>query len=214
MISTLIELLGNFYARNDIANFEAIARSLLAAIPNDQVALQFLGLAYYRTGRVKDAMVIFDRVVRPPASTPDAQPVPSSSDRPFADSAAAVCYREATRPSQELARTWYDLGTTLLAVGKFGLAIPAFRSALRAHPESPQTLLAIGQTALRVDDLTAAEDGFSRLRELQPNNAEAYRGLGQIYRKRRDFATARACWRRVRMLLRGLDSLKRRRGSS
>ena len=29
MISTLIELLGNFYARNDYINFEAIARSLL-----------------------------------------------------------------------------------------------------------------------------------------------------------------------------------------
>lgn len=205
MISTLVELLGDFYARNDFANFEAIARSLLATIPNDQVALQFLGLVYYRTGRVDDAIEVFEQVQR--------QPAPSDKPPTDADSAAEVCYQEATRHNPKLAKTWYDVGTTLLALGKLKQAVRAFRSALSAQPQSTQAMLAVGQTALRVDDLAAAEEGFSRLRELQPNNAEAYRGLGQLYRKRRDFATARACLNRMRILLRGLDSLRGKRRS-
>jgi Flp pilus assembly protein TadD len=74
-------------------------------------------------------------------------------------------------------------------------------------------MLAIGQTALHTGDLISAEDGFSRLRAAQPNNGEAYRGLGQIYRKRRDFATARACFARLRVLRQGIDSLRRRRAA-
>ena len=211
MISTLVELLGNFYARNDFTNFEAIARSLLVAIPNDVVALQFLGLAYYRTGRVEDAIVLFDQAAgRTPATGSTARGA-GRAVTADAGSAAALCYEEATRPSAPLGKAWYDVGTTLLALGRLKLATAAFRSALSAAPESTQAMLAVGQTALRIDDLAAAEEGFSRLREAQPNNAEVYRGLGQVYRKRRDFATARACWGRVRMLLRGLDGLRGRR---
>ncbi len=216
MISTLVELLANFYARNDFANFEAIARSLLATIPNDQVSLQFLGLVYYRTGRVKDAIHIFDKVVRRRKALPEFDAKKGEGYLSHGDYAAAACYQEATRHNPDLAQAWFDLGSTLLALGKHEQAIPAFRSALIAQPESTQAMLAMGHTALRVDDLLAAEEGFSRLRELQPNNIEAYRGLGKVYRKRRDFATARACFVRVRMLQgdnTGIDNLTRRRCS-
>ncbi len=206
MISTLVDLLANFYARNDYANFEAIARSLLNAIPNDQVSLQFLGLVYYRTGRIKDAIRIFDKVVR------RRRPVKAETEMGDAelsegDYAAAACYQEATRHSPELAQAWYDLGTALLELGKYDQAIPAFRSSLIAQPESTQAMLALGQTALRVNDIPVAEENFTCLRELQPNNVNAYHGLGQVYRKRRDFATARACFVRVRLLQGGVNSI-------
>jgi tetratricopeptide (TPR) repeat protein len=213
MISTLVDLLGNFYARNDFANFEAIARSLLNTIPNDQVSLQFLGLVYYRTGRINDAIQIFDRVVHRHQPDPATAAEPAGAGPVLDESAAAVCYQEATRDRPDLARAWFDVGTTLVELGKVEQALPAFRSALTAQPESTQAMLAIGQTALRAGDLASAEDGFSRLRAAQPNNSEAYHGLGQIYRKRRDFATARACFARLRMLRHGIDSLWRRRAA-
>ncbi len=213
MISTLVELLSNFYARNDFTNVEAIARSLLAAIPNDQVSLQFLGLAYYRSGRIKDAINIFDKVVHRRKPQPELEAKHNDTGLSHGDLAAAVCYQEATRLNPNLSQAWLDLGSTLLALDKHEQAIPAFRSALIAQPESTQAMLALGQTALHVADLATAEDAFTRLRELQPNNIEAYRGLGRIYRKRRDFATARACFVRVRMLQGnriGIENLTRR----
>jgi tetratricopeptide (TPR) repeat protein len=216
MIKTLVDLLGNFYASNDFTNFEAIARSIQSTIPNDPVSLQFLGLVYYRTGRIKDAAHIFDKLVRRRKPTLDTEPTKITPDLPPGDYAAAACYQAATQRSSKLAQAWYDLGNALLDLRKFRQAIPAFRSALKAQPESTQAMLAIGRTALQVGDLAAAEEGFSRLRELQPNNDEAYLGLAQIYRKRRDFATARACFVRARMLRgnrTGIDNLKTRRGS-
>ena len=212
MIRTLVDLLGNFYANNDFTNFEAIARSIQATIPNDPVSLQFLGLVYYRTGRVKDAVRVFDKLVhwrKAPSGTEAKEPKP---DMPEGDYAVAVCYEAATQRSSKLAQAWYDLGTALLDLRKFKQAIPAFRSALIAQPDSTQTMLAIGRTALTVGDLVAAEESFSRLRELQPNNDQVYLGLARVYRKRRDFVTARACFIRARLLRgngAGIDNLKK-----
>ena len=187
MISTLVDLLGNFYASNDFTNVEAIARSIHASVPGDQVSLQFLGLAYYRTGRVKEAIRIFDKVLPRRRAAPG-------------DSAAAACYRQATRRSPHLAQAWFDLGTALLELKKFDLALPAFHSSLKAQPELTQAMLAIGQTGLQTDNLAAAQDGFSRLRTHEPDNGQAYSGLGQVYRRRRDYAAARACFAWVRRL--------------
>jgi len=212
MIRTLVDLLGNFYANNDFTNFEAIARSIQATIPNDPVSLQFLGLVYYRTGRVKDAVRVFDKLVHWRKAPSGAEATAPKPDMPEGDYAAAVCYAAATQRSSKLAQAWYDLGTALLDLRKFKQAIPAFRSALIAQPDSTQTMLAIGRTALTVGDLVAAEESFSRLRELQPNNDEVYLGLARVYRKRRDFVTARACFIRARLLRgngAGIDNLKK-----
>ena len=64
MISTLVNLLGGYYESNDFAKVEAIAHSINKAVPGDEVSLKFLGLVYYRTGRTKDAIRLFNRVHR------------------------------------------------------------------------------------------------------------------------------------------------------
>ena len=56
MISTLVNLLGSFYENKDYAKAESIANRIHLAIPGVQVSLQFLGLVFYHTGRIVDAM--------------------------------------------------------------------------------------------------------------------------------------------------------------
>jgi cytochrome c-type biogenesis protein CcmH/NrfG len=203
MISTLVDLLGTFYANQDLANVEVIARSLDSAIPGNLVSLQFLGLVYYRTARVTDAVRFFDRALRRRKLSPDAPPseiqAGYEAGHEFEGSAAAVCYREATRHSPSLARAWYDIGTLLLELKRFELAIPALGNALKAQPSHPQAMQAIA-AASRTDDLAVVEDGFLRLLAQQPDSAQAYCGLGRVHRKRRDFAAARACFARARKL--------------
>src|ERR1035437_8699562 len=62
MITALVEYLSSFYQAGNVAQMEVIARSMLAAIPDDLVALQFLGLALYQTGRVDEAYRAFKSV--------------------------------------------------------------------------------------------------------------------------------------------------------
>jgi cytochrome c-type biogenesis protein CcmH/NrfG len=106
MISTLVNLLGGFYESNDFAKVEAIAHSISRAVPGDEVSLKFLGLVYYRTGRTKDAIRLFDRVHRRTSERPEKIETGSS--------AVAAVAREATRRVPYLAQAWCELGSALM----------------------------------------------------------------------------------------------------
>ena len=106
MISTLVNLLGGFYENNDFAKVEAIAHSINRAVPGDEVSLKFLGLVYYRTGRTKDAIRLFDRVHRRTSARPEKIETGTS--------AVAAVAQEATRRVPYLAQAWCDLGSALM----------------------------------------------------------------------------------------------------
>ena len=197
MISTLVELLGNFYSSSDWTNVEAIARSIGTVAPGDLVSPLFLGLAYYRTGRVTEALQAFEQARRRKREAAEQRAAATAA---AGTSAATLCYREATRPDSELAEAWVDLGSVLLDVKRYEQAACAFGCAVRARPDNPRALSGLGRAAWRSGDLTLAERAFVRLRDLQPNDEEPYLSLGRIYRHRRDRATARACLVRVRLL--------------
>ena len=126
MISTLVNLLGGYYESNDFAKVEAIAHSINKAVPGDEISLKFLGLVYYRTGRTKDAMRLFNRVHR------RARPRPEKIDGDA--SAVAALAREASQRVPYLTQAWCELGRTLMAqrADKQASAAPSFQSACLA----------------------------------------------------------------------------------
>lgn len=132
MIHTLINLLGSFYESNDLSRTETIARSIHTAIPDDQVSLKFLGIVYFRTGRVKDAIRVFDQVEcrQDAALVAEAQRPPAGS--PGVDSAVLACSLEARRRVPYLAQAWQDLGKALQKLRPFDSAQQAAGGALPA----------------------------------------------------------------------------------
>ncbi|HMW55074.1 MAG TPA: tetratricopeptide repeat protein [Accumulibacter sp.] len=127
MIDALFDLLGTFYQSGNFEQAEWIARSILQAIPDDIVSLQFLGLLYHRTRRRAQAMQVF-------AATASEPP---QSDAPDLDDlqASAQCRRAASTRGSTLAGAWYDLGRLLLRLGHRQQAVSAFHAALAAQPD-------------------------------------------------------------------------------
>src|ERR1035437_9014063 len=124
MINTLVNLLGGFYESNDFAKVEAIARTIHKAVPGDEVSLKFLGLVYYRTGRIKDANRLFNRVHRRASARPER--IGTSS------SAVAAVTREANRRVPYLAQAWCCLGSALMKQKGNEAAPKSFRKACLA----------------------------------------------------------------------------------
>ena len=122
MISALVNLLGSFYENKDYAGVERIANRIRVSIPRDQVSLQFLGLVYYHTGRVVDAMKVFERVQC--RQVVDIAAAPVSADA--LDSAVTEVSREAGRRVPYLAQAWRDLGQALMRVRESQAARMAF----------------------------------------------------------------------------------------
>ncbi|OIQ94217.1 hypothetical protein GALL_238460 [mine drainage metagenome] len=144
MISALMDLLGNFYRAGELKRVEAIAASILTAIPDDVVSLQFLGLVYHRTGRTGAALRLFrqaaERLERLHALDCGADAC-DRSRCPYA--AADACYHEAQSPN--LSDAWFELGLALDQFGQRRLAAAAFRSARLVPPPSWDADLETGE---------------------------------------------------------------------
>jgi Tfp pilus assembly protein PilF len=178
MIGALVELLNNSYQSGNLAHVEVIARTLCAAIPDDVVALQILGLAYLKTGRTADALKLFRKADRKNHHTSGSGPLADGDAQ--LESAATACYREATRKHVGFGRLWYDLGMALLSLKRPRQSIWAFRAALAARPAFPAALMALGSAGLKVGDHDAARDGFTGLLAIDPGNAIALRSLEKM----------------------------------
>ena len=133
MIPALIDLLGTYYQAGNPGQMAVIARSMLATIPGDLVALQFLGLALYQLGRRDAAHRVFSKVAHAfePATK---QPLVTTLEL-----ATAINYREATHPGAGLAEAWQRIGQILHGYGFRSAAERAFHACRRARPAALPT---------------------------------------------------------------------------
>lgn len=127
MIPALVGYLATFYQAGNLAQVEVIARSMLAAVPKDVVALQFLGLALYQMGRVDDARRAFKRV----AAMLDLQE--EWDGHTVCEPAHVAIFRAATRAGSGLADGWYRIALALNIFGLHKPAARAFEAALAAR---------------------------------------------------------------------------------
>ena len=181
MLRTLFELFSNYYSHDNFGGGEVVVRSILAAVPGDVAALQFLGLVYFRVGRTTEAIKAFDE------GAPTAGPTAGFASEPTEDflsangyTAAAACHLEATRRSSNLAPAWFDLGLTLTTLGRPRRAIAAVRSALISRPNFPQAERLLGSLTSHIE--SAAGAAGQALAPLSESN----QGYLSISEKRRE----------------------------
>lgn len=143
MIDALFDLLGMCYQDGNLVQAEWIARSIVQAIPDDAVSLQFLGLVYYRTRRRAQAVEAFasaDRAKGPSGriARAEAQSLPRAS---------AQCLLAASSPGSTLAVAWYDLALVLFRVRRYGQALASLRAALAVQPDCSRAQRAMARIA-------------------------------------------------------------------
>jgi tetratricopeptide (TPR) repeat protein len=140
MIDALFDLLGTFYQSGNFEQAEWIARSILQAIPDDIVSLQFLGLLYYRTRRRAQAVQVFAAA---------AGEAPASAVPPALATAACKLRHSAGARRAPAARHWPAPGMTsgrlLLRLGHRQQAVDALQAAIAAQPDLHKARRAMAQ---------------------------------------------------------------------
>jgi hypothetical protein len=137
MIPALIDLLGASYQMGNLQQVEVIARSMLSAIPDDLVALQFLALVLHQRGRIMDAYLILRRAAERQERQGAERYV--STGEP----AAAASYREATRFGSLLAGGWKQVSQLMAHYGFKAAAAHALQAALAATTDRRATLRSV-----------------------------------------------------------------------
>lgn len=126
MITALIDLMGTYYQAGNLPRMVVIARSILASIPEDVVALQFLGLALYQMGRIEAARQVFGRVCAR-GSKPQANDLVTTGE-----SAATTILRVARAPASGLSDAWQHIAHAMHSLGFCNAATQAYETSLAA----------------------------------------------------------------------------------
>jgi hypothetical protein len=127
MITALIDLMGNYYQAGNLSQMGVIARSILAAIPGDVVALQFLGLALYRMGHIEAARRVFGKLY---VRKDEARPADLATT---GELASATILRLARSPAAGLGEAWLSIAHALTKLGFKSAATEAFSASLAAR---------------------------------------------------------------------------------
>lgn len=126
MITAMIDLMGAYYQAGNLQQMAVMARSILTAVPNDLVALQFLGLALYQMGRIEAARRVFARV----STLADRQ---AANDLPTTgETAATTVYRQARAPASGLGEAWQQVAHAMRRLGFRQAAARAYEMSLAA----------------------------------------------------------------------------------
>ncbi len=149
MITALVDLMGAYYQAGNPGQMEVIARSILAAIPEDIVALHFLGLALYQMGRIDSARQVFRRVCARSAKE-RRRILPTTGEM-----AATKLLREASAPASGLGEAWQHIAQALRSLGFRGAATRAYETSLAARG----LVLQIGSEAVPVSGQTRPRHG-------------------------------------------------------
>lgn len=125
MTQAMIDLLAICCQNGNLEMMETVARSMLAAVPDDIVAWQFLGLTLYMKGRPDDAMRVFRTFAKVAARR-------SSRLATSCELAATASYHLATQAGSGLTKGWAGIAKILTQIGFKRHAANARKAALSA----------------------------------------------------------------------------------
>jgi hypothetical protein len=128
MITALLDLTAVYFQSGNPAQMATICRAILASIPNDIVALHFLGLALYQMGRLDAARRVFSQACAVPMRR-------RKTDRwkTTGEMAATTLLREASTPAAGLGQVWRHVARAMRDLGFRSHASRAYEASLAAR---------------------------------------------------------------------------------
>lgn len=128
MITALLDLMSACFQDGNPAQMAIIAKAILVSIPDDVVALHFLGLALYQMGRMEAARRVFSR-----ASALPRRRRRSDGWTTTGETATTTLLREASKPASGLGHAWRQIAHALHDLGFRRQARRAYDASLAAR---------------------------------------------------------------------------------
>ena len=175
------------YWRNSVTLF----RHALASTRNNLVALDNLGAAMMKQGKVRAAMRYYERAlsIRPNNAEALTNLGAALSRLGKLDQAIAK-HNAAVEIRPGFAEAHYNLGVSLENKGDRAGAEKQYAEAVRLKPDYAEAQYNLGLILARKGRLGAAEDHFTRALRARPDYADAHYNLGLVLAQREEYAGA------------------------
>ncbi len=181
--------------------FKTLA-SLLKFKPEMSEIWLRLGAVEFKRGRVKKALMCFNRVLELDSKSVSALLQRALVQAELEDWNAAIkSAKDATKLDEENIDTWRILGDVYLKAGKYRSAMKSFERAAKIDPEDAYIPIAMGMTAFESNHLKDAARHFRRALVRDAKNTTALVNLGLVYMKLEDWTNAMKTWEQVVLLI-------------
>ncbi|HLY46731.1 MAG TPA: tetratricopeptide repeat protein [Stellaceae bacterium] len=175
-----------------------LVRQVLAAQPNNALALFYRSAIAFRRGDLVAAEAALREVVR---LRPDHAEAHSNFGVVLRAQgkieAAIAAFRQAIALEPGLADAQRQLAKSLHGIGQTEAAIAAYQTALRLEPEDAETLTSLGNTFVAAGQLGEAAAAWQDALRLRPDSADVHSNLGILLRRQGRLEEAVAAYRRA-----------------
>ncbi len=157
-------------------------RQILAATPDDAVALHHLALCEYQLGNFAVASGLIDgSIARTPENAPAYHLKGLIRAAAGDDEGAAVALKASLAARPDHAPCLNDLANLYLRCGNPAAAVEVLRPALAADPQSVVAYYNLGVALQQLGEARKAADAFEQALKLMPQFPEAHCNLGLAY---------------------------------
>ena len=175
-----------------------LVRQVLAAQPNNPLALFYRSAIAFRQGDLVAAEAALREVVRLRPDHAEAQSNFGVVLRAQGKREAAIAaFRRAIALEPGLADAHRQLAKSLHELGQTEAAIAAYQTALRLEPEDAETLTSLGNALVAAGRLGEAAAAWQAALRLRPDSADVHSNLGILLRRQGRLEEAVAAYRRA-----------------
>ena len=201
--------------RQQHAETETLARSLIARYPGHALAWQALGATLKAQRRWPEALTAQQQGA---SLAPDDAAAHYNLGNSWLalgrHAEAAANYLRALAIAPTHAQALLNLGHALAAQGQLADAGQRYRDALAVEPDLADAHAGLAHALLASAAADAAEPHFLRALAARPGDARAHDGLGVVYRGQGRLAEAEACYRRALALTPGAAGVHNNLGNA
>lgn len=177
---------------------EKLYQQVLQSHPDHPVALHYLGVIAFQTGRVDSALTHIEKAVSVQPDYLEALGnlgVMYQSVGRFAESER--CYREGVRQHPGSAPAQFGLANALKAQDRWEAAAASYRQAIRIQPNFVEAHYNLANTLQALGQLEAAAMSYQKALEFAPGYADAHNNLGHVLKACGKVNEAVACHRKA-----------------
>ncbi|WP_447603379.1 tetratricopeptide repeat protein [Nitrospira sp. Nam80] len=197
-VRALVEQAKRAHQAGQLQQAEQMYRAALATAPDHPDATHYLGLLYYRLGRLEEALHLLVEA----CSLDQGNPLYWFNTGVVAQRAgkrdeAVRAYQQALLLNPRHLEARANLGNVLKELGRLEEAEEAYEHVLRTAPDHVETLNSLGVLCKERGQTEQAVASYSRAIALKPNHAEAHNNLGLIYMDQGHLDQAIACYEKA-----------------
>ncbi|MCB2183186.1 MAG: tetratricopeptide repeat protein, partial [Desulfobulbaceae bacterium] len=186
-----IDTLINMYYSGQMSKTEQACQELLQTYPKSLVILNLQGASFYRQGKLREAVKIYNKAIRIKPHYAEAYSNRGAALKDLGQLNKAVeSYNKAIQIKPDYAEAYSNRGNAFKDLGQLNKAVESYNKAIRIKPDYAEAYSNRGNAFKKLGQLKHAVESYNKAIRIKPGHAEFYYNRGNAFKDLRQLKQA------------------------